>query len=153
RLESTWRPENYGGDIKGPMRLREALVQSRNLVSIRLLMGMGIDAALDYIPRFGLPAERLPRDLTMALGSAVFTPLEMARAYATIANGGFAADPYVIVEVRDSRGEVIERAQPRRACPECIAPPTPTIDAAALALAEPTPLPTPVPTPTAMPTS
>src|SRR5690606_21972329 len=123
RLESTWRPENYGGDIKGPMRLREALVQSRNLVSIRLLMGVGIDTALDYIPRFGLPADRLPRDLTMALGSAVFTPLEMARGYATIANGGFVVDPYVILEVRDSRGEVIERAQPRRACPECVVPP------------------------------
>ena len=81
RLESTWRPENYGGDIKGPMRLREALVQSRNLVSIRLLMGIGIDTALDFIPRFGLPADRLPRDLTMALGSAVFTPLEMAHGY------------------------------------------------------------------------
>jgi penicillin-binding protein 1A len=147
RLESTWRPENYGGDIKGPMRLREALVQSRNLVSIRLLMGMGIDTALDYIPRFGLPSDRLPRDLTMALGSAVFTPLEMARGYATIANGGFVVDPYVIVEVRDSRGQVIERAQPRRACPECIAPPPPSaIDAAALTVAEPTPTPTATPT-------
>ncbi|MEC9364298.1 MAG: penicillin-binding protein 1A [Pseudomonadota bacterium] len=123
RLESTWRPENYGGDIKGPMRLREALVQSRNLVSIRLLMGIGIDTALDFIPRFGLPADRLPRDLTMALGSAVFTPLEMARGYATIANGGFVVDPYVIVEVRDSAGEIVERAQPRRACPECLLPP------------------------------
>ncbi|HAC58727.1 MAG TPA: peptidase [Rhodobiaceae bacterium] len=138
RLESTWRPENYGGDIKGPMRLREALVQSRNLVSIRLLMGIGIDTALDFIPRFGLPADRLPRDLTMALGSAVFTPLEMARGYATIANGGFVVDPYVIVEVRDSAGEIVERAQPRRACPECL-PPPPVADET-----QPTPLPTAV---------
>ncbi|MGB1562068.1 MAG: penicillin-binding protein 1A [Sinimarinibacterium flocculans] len=138
RLESTWRPENYGGDIKGPMRLREALVQSRNLVSIRLLMGIGIDTALDFIPRFGLPADRLPRDLTMALGSAVFTPLEMARGYATIANGGFVVDPYVIVEVRDSAGEIVERAQPRRACPECLLPP-PVADET-----QPTPLPTAV---------
>ncbi|MES0874850.1 penicillin-binding protein 1A [Sinimarinibacterium thermocellulolyticum] len=145
-LEATWRPENYGGDIKGPMRLREALVQSRNLVSIRLLMGLGIDTALDYIPRFGLPAERLPRDLTMALGSAVFTPLEMARAYATLANGGFVVDPYVILEVRDGRGEVIERARPKRACPECVAPAVPAPDAAADLLSA-TPAPTPAPTP------
>ncbi|WP_281783449.1 penicillin-binding protein 1A [Sinimarinibacterium flocculans] len=138
RLESTWRPENYGGDIKGPMRLREALVQSRNLVSIRLLMGIGIETALDFIPRFGLPADRLPRDLTMALGSAVFTPLEMARGYATIANGGFVVDPYVIVEVRDSAGEIVERAQPRRACPECLLP-QPVADET-----QPTPRPTAV---------
>ncbi|MFP5304700.1 MAG: penicillin-binding protein 1A, partial [Gammaproteobacteria bacterium] len=120
KLESTWRPENYGGDIKGPMRLREALVQSRNLVSIRLLQAIGIDTAREFIPRFGLSADRLPRDLTMALGSAVFTPLEMARGYATIANGGFVVEPYFIAEIRDSGGNTIFRHRPRRACPECV---------------------------------
>src|SRR6185503_12511812 len=78
-LESSWRPENYGGDFKGPMRMREALVQSRNLVSIRLLMAIGVDYARDYVARFGVPQDRLPHDLTMALGSAVLTPLEQAR--------------------------------------------------------------------------
>lgn len=118
-LESSWRPENYGGDIKGPMRLREALVQSRNLVSIRLLQAIGLNAARDYIPRFGLPADRLPRDLTMALGSAVFTPLEVARGYATIANGGFVIDPYFIVSIQDNLGNELFRAKPRRACESC----------------------------------
>jgi penicillin-binding protein 1A len=125
RLESTWRPENYGGDIKGPMRLRDALVQSRNLVSIRLLQALGLDTARDFIPRFGLPADRLPRDLTMALGSAVFTPLEMARAYAALANGGFLIEPYFILEIRDHAGQPIERARPPRACPECLEPALP----------------------------
>lgn len=120
KLESTWRPENYGGDFKGPMRLREALVQSRNLVSIRLLQAIGVDYAREFIPRFGLPPDRLPRDLTMALGSAVFTPQEMARGYATIANGGFLVDPYLIDEIRDSTGAVLYKARPKRACAECL---------------------------------
>jgi len=116
----SWRPGNFENDLKGPMRLREALVQSRNLVSIRLLQAIGIPYAHQYVPRFGLPADRLPNDLTMALGSAVFTPLEMARAYATIANGGFVVDPYFLVEVRDASGEVLYRATPKRACLECV---------------------------------
>ncbi len=149
RLESTWRPENYGGDIKGPMRLRDALVQSRNLVSIRLLQSLGLDAGRDYIPRFGLPAERLPRDLTMALGSAVFTPLEMARAYATLANGGFLVEPHFIVEIRDQSGQVVERARPQRACPECLAP----VTVAAEGLSAEAPASTAASTPASPPTS
>jgi penicillin-binding protein 1A len=119
-LESSWRPENYGGDLKGPMRLREALVESRNLVSIRLLQSVGIPFAREYIARFGLPAERLPNDLTMALGTAVFTPLELARGYATIANGGFVVDPWFIDEVRDGSGAMLFKAKPKQACAECV---------------------------------
>lgn len=120
KLESTWRPENYGSDIMGPMRLREALVQSRNLVSIRLLQAIGIGTAREFIPRFGLPSDRLPQDLTMALGSAVFTPLELARGYATIANGGFVVAPYFIEEIRDAHNQPMFRARPKRACAECL---------------------------------
>ncbi len=119
-LGSGWRPENYGGDFKGAMRLREALVQSRNLVSIRLLQAIGLDYARNYVARFGLAIDRLPRDLTMALGTAVYTPLELARGYATIANGGFVVDPWFIEEVRDGSGTVLTKAQPQRACPECV---------------------------------
>jgi penicillin-binding protein 1A len=145
RLESTWRPENYGGDIKGPMRLRDALVQSRNLVSIRLLQALGLETGRAFIPRFGLPADRLPRDLTMSLGSAVFTPLEMARAYATLANGGFLVEPYFILEIRDHAGQVVERARPQRACPECLEPAvTASTDAEAEISASATPSPGPI---------
>ncbi|WP_043114480.1 penicillin-binding protein 1A [Solimonas soli] len=119
-VDSSWRPENFEDDLKGPMRLREALVQSRNLVSIRLLQAIGIDYARQYVPRFGMPADRLPNDLTMALGSAVFTPLEMARGYATIANGGFVVDPYFLAQVRDANGQVLYSAKPKRACSECV---------------------------------
>lgn len=136
-LESSWRPENYDSDFSGPMRLREALVQSRNLVSIRLLQALGIGPARDYIARFGLPAERLPNDLTMALGSAVFTPLELAKAYATIANGGFAIEPYFIQDIRNGNGAVLFQAKPRIACPECEMSPGDTEGQAALAAAAP----------------
>jgi penicillin-binding protein 1A len=120
KLESTWRPENYNGSFNGPMRMREALVQSRNLVSIRLLMAIGLDYAKEFVSRFGLPADRVPHDLTMALGSAVYTPLEFARGYATIANGGFLIEPYFIREIRDSSGQVVFKATPKVACPSCI---------------------------------
>lgn len=128
RGQQDWRPENYGGDFKGPMSLREALVQSRNLVSIRVLQAIGIDYARDYIARFGLPPERMPRNLTMSLGTGDFTPLEMARGFATIANGGFVIDPYVIDSIRDTGGKQLYKAQPRVACPECELPPPPPDD-------------------------
>ena len=133
KLESTWRPENYGGSFNGPMRMREALVQSRNLVSIRILMALGIGTARDFIPRFGLAADRIPHDLTMALGSAVYTPLELARGYATIANGGFLIDPYFIREIRDAAGQTVFKASPKVACPSCglPAPAAPAPDDAA----------------------
>lgn len=118
-LESAWRPENYGGDFKGPMRLREALVQSRNLVSVRLLQAVGVDFARDFISRFGLPKDRMPRDLSMALGSGTFTPMEMARAYSALANGGFLIDPHFIDRIDDSRGQTVFKAKPKVACPEC----------------------------------
>ena len=118
-LEGAWRPENYGGDFKGPMRLREALVQSRNLVSVRLLQAVGVDFARDFISRFGLPKDRMPRDLSMALGSATFTPMEMARAYSVLANGGFLVEPYFIDEILDSRGQSLFKAKPLVACAEC----------------------------------
>jgi penicillin-binding protein 1A len=142
KLESTWRPENYGGSFNGPMRMREALVQSRNLVSIRILMALGINTARDFIPRFGLPADRIPRDLTMALGSAVYTPLELARAYATIANGGYLIDPYFIREIHDASGNVIFKASPKVACTSCDAPP-PADSTVAEAVAPPVATPAP----------
>jgi len=118
-LETEWRPANYDEDFKGPMRLREALVQSRNLVSIRVLQDVGMGYALNYAQNFGLDKARLPRDLTFSLGSAALTPLEVARGYAVIANGGFLVDPYFIARIEDARGKVLFDAKPVRACPEC----------------------------------
>jgi penicillin-binding protein 1A len=119
KLESTWRPENYSGKFYGPTRLREALYRSRNLVSIRILRAIGATYVVDYAQRFGFTPEQLPNDLTLALGSASVTPLQMARAYAVLANGGYLIDPYFIQSIYDPSGEEIFTADPVIACPQC----------------------------------
>lgn len=118
-LEQAWRPENYSGRFYGPTRLREALVHSRNLVSIRLLQAIGIGYARDYVRRFGFRAESLPADLSLALGSGTLTPLEITRAFAVFANGGYLVEPYFIERVVDVSGQVLLESQPLRVCPEC----------------------------------
>ena len=118
-LEAEWRPENYSGKFFGPTRLREALVTSRNLVSIRLLREVGVDFALDYVQRFGFDRERLPRSLTLALGSGEITPLEAATGYSVLANGGFAVHPWFIERIRDRHLETVLAAAPVRVCREC----------------------------------
>jgi penicillin-binding protein 1A len=119
KLESTWRPENYSGEFFGPTRLREALYRSRNLVSIRILRAIGASYAADYAERFGFTASQLPKDLTLALGSATVTPMQMAKAYAVLANGGYLVEPYFIQGIYDATGEVIFTAAPAIACPQC----------------------------------
>jgi len=119
RLESTWRPENYSGKFHGPTRLREALYRSRNLVSIRILRSIGADFAAEYAERFGFEADKLPHDLTLALGSASVTPLQMARAYAVLANGGYLVKPYLILRIHDAAGDVVFSSWPMVACADC----------------------------------
>ncbi len=118
-LESVWRPENSGGRFLGPTRLRQALYQSRNLVSIRLLRELGVSKAIDFINRFDLKIEKLPKDLSLALGSASLTPLQVAKAYAAFANGGYKIEPYFIKEIRDTNQNIIEAHRPYRVCRTC----------------------------------
>ena len=124
-LESTWRPENYSGRFFGPTRLRQALIRSRNLVSIRVLRRMGVAAAVEHLERFGFPAAELPRNLSLALGSASITPLQLARGYAVFANGGFRVEPWFIQRIVGDGGEVLLEARPARACPEGCPQPEP----------------------------
>ncbi len=119
QLEGAWRPQNYDGKFRGPMRLREALVHSRNLVTIRLLQEVGLGHARRYISKFGLPEERIPRDLSMALGTGSFTPMEMASAYAVLANGGYRVKPYVTQRIVDNQGNVLFEATPPQLCDPC----------------------------------
>jgi len=118
-LETAWRPENYSGRFYGPTRLREALVRSRNLVSIRVLNEMGIRPAMGHIAHFGFPPDMLPRDLSLALGSGAVTPLELASGYASFANGGFATKPYFLDRIESAEGEVLYQAEPAVACAAC----------------------------------
>lgn len=118
-LEATWRPENYSGKVFGPTRLRQALVKSRNLVSIRLLRAIGIGYAINYVSRFGFDKKRLPRDLSLALGSGAVTPLEIVSGFSVFANGGYRAVPYFIDRIEDAEGELLYRAEPFTVCEDC----------------------------------
>lgn len=122
-LEAAWRPENYSGKSYGPTRLRFALTKSRNLVSIRLLRNIGINYALGHMPRFGINPARLPRDLSLSLGSGAVTPLDIATGYSVLANGGFKVRPYVIERIEDKDGSLLYEANPRVVCKACEPPP------------------------------
>ena len=106
-LESSWRPENYTGKFYGPIRLREALVQSVNLVSIKLLREMGITLTQNFLSRFGFPASRLAPDLSLALGSSSFSPAEMVRAYSILTNPKNPKDLFFIERIVDRDGNTI----------------------------------------------
>lgn len=114
-----WRPENDDGKFIGPMRMRQALYRSRNLVSIRLLRSIGMQTALDSLARFGFNPKEFPRDLTLALGTHALTPMQMATAYASFANGGFKIDPYLVTRIEDDKGRIVYEARPKRVCKEC----------------------------------
>lgn len=107
---ASWRPKNSSGRFGGPTRLREALYRSKNLVSIRLLRDIGIQTTLNMLRQLKVPTDDMPRDLSLALGSGLLTPLELARAQAVIANGGYDVQPYLIEEITDAFGKVVYRA-------------------------------------------
>ncbi len=106
-LETAWRPQNYTGEFYGPISIREALTKSVNIVSIKLLRELGIEKSHNYLEKFGFKKSRLPNDLSLALGSGNFSPLEMARAYSVITNNGFVPDIYFIERIEDRFGNII----------------------------------------------
>ena len=106
-LEDKWRPRNASGRFYGPTRLREALLQSINLVSIRLLREVGIERVRKYSENFGFKLDELNSDLSLALGTASLSPIKNASAYSVFANGGKAVEPYFITKIVDRTGEVI----------------------------------------------
>ena len=119
-IEDEWRPENYSRKSHGPTRVREALTHSRNLVSIRLLHSIGIPFALEHIKKFGFDVEQLPKNLSLALGSAELSPWELVRGYSVFANGGFLIEPYFINEIKTYDNQIIFRANPSVVCNQCI---------------------------------
>ena len=110
-LESVWRPQNYTGKFYGLTPLRSALIRSINIVSIKLLREVGIQTSSDTIENFGFERERLPKDLSLALGSGNFSPAEMVRAFGVIASEGYITDPYYIDKIEDRFGNIIFSSQ------------------------------------------
>ncbi|MFG3451759.1 penicillin-binding protein 1A [Stutzerimonas stutzeri] len=113
-LDRVWRPKNDNNTFLGPIRLREALYKSRNLVSIRLLQTLGLPYTIDYIKRFGFKTEDLPANLSLALGTATLTPMEIAIGWTAFANGGYKIEPYLIERIEDRDGKVVFEANPMR---------------------------------------
>jgi len=118
-LERDWKPQNFSEKFFGPTRLREAMVNSRNLVSIRLLREIGIPYASGYISFFGFDPAELPGNLSMALGSASLKPISIARGYSVFANGGYLVDPYFIKRIVNAKGTVLFAASPHVVCESC----------------------------------
>jgi penicillin-binding protein 1A len=118
-MEQAWRPKEDENRFDGPIRLREALAKSRNLVSVRLMRAIGADYTWNYVQRFGFDKSQLPDDLTMALGTASLSPLQMVNGYSTFANGGFKVTSYYIDRIEDANGKILVRADPAIACAEC----------------------------------
>lgn len=118
-LDKVWRPQNDNEKFYGPMRLREAMVLSRNLVSIRVLEAVGIAVGREYVLRFGFEPDAVPPNLSLALGTASAPPIAMARGYAVFANGGFLVTPHVISRIEGPSGEVVFTAAPPLACRDC----------------------------------
>lgn len=121
-LARVWRPENDSGKFYGPTSLRTGLVNSRNLVSIRLLQQLGVPRAIDYLARLGFERADLVPDLSLALGTPSITPLRVVAGYAIIANGGYRVEPYLIDRVQRVDGELEWQAAPPHACDDCTAP-------------------------------
>ncbi|WP_232081353.1 MULTISPECIES: PBP1A family penicillin-binding protein [unclassified Variovorax] len=109
---SPWEPRNYDGRFEGPMTLRRALEQSKNMVTIRVLQSIGPRYAQDWIDRFGFERAKHPAYLPMALGAGSVTPMQMAAAYAVFANGGYRVSPALVTRITDHEGQVLVEAPP-----------------------------------------
>lgn len=118
-LASAWRPTNDGGKFYGPTRLRQALYRSQNIVSVRLLDEMGIRPTLDFLRRFGFDPNELPHNLSLSLGSANLSPLQIATGYAVFSNGGYQVQPYLIDKVIDRNNKTLFQANPVTVCVTC----------------------------------
>jgi penicillin-binding protein 1A len=107
-----WQPKNFDNEFAGPIRMRQGLTKSKNMVSIRILQSITPQYAQDYLTKFGFAADKHPPYLTMALGAGSVTPLQMLAGYSIFANGGFRVTPYFIQRIEDAQGKVLNKAKP-----------------------------------------
>ena len=117
--DDVWRPRNSPEVYIGPIRMRRALAESKNVIAVRLLKSVGMDNIINHLTSFGFAPSDLPRNETLALGSASLTPLEVATGFATFANGGFLIEPHIIERIENADGEVVYQANPKVACDPC----------------------------------
>lgn len=116
---TAWRPQNSPPEYDGPIRMRMALGKSKNVVSVRLLRGVGLENTVEHISRFGFNRDDIPLDETVSLGSSSHTPLEVARGFSVIANGGFLVTPHYIDKVLSESNQLLWETEPMWACDPC----------------------------------
>ncbi|GAA5141408.1 PBP1A family penicillin-binding protein [Thalassotalea piscium] len=116
---TVWRPKNSPPEYNGVVRVKRALAQSKNVVAVRLFRSVGMDNVIPHIASFGFSPDELPRNESLALGSASLTPLEVVTGFAVFANGGFLVQPYLIDRIEDSFGNIVYQANPAIACDSC----------------------------------
>jgi penicillin-binding protein 1A len=114
-----WEPENFDHKTMGPIRIRTAIALSRNLAAVNMLQSVELSYATQFATRFGFDLGQLPLGLSMVLGTAEVSPLQMAKAYAVFANGGFRIEPYLIQRIETTAGELVFEAQSPHACSDC----------------------------------
>jgi penicillin-binding protein 1A len=108
-----WKPKNYKETFYGPTLMREALAQSRNVVTVKILQDIGVDYAIDYARKLGITSD-LTRTLSLALGASGVSLLELTRAYSVFANQGFLVEPVFVLKIVDRDGKVLEEAVSER---------------------------------------
>jgi penicillin-binding protein 1A len=118
--ERSWKPQNFSERFFGPTRLREGMIHSRNLISVRIVMDLGLERVIDYVTGFGFKREAIPNGPSMALGAGAATPAELAAAYAVFANGGLAIEPRYIHAIFDENGQELALEPWPLACSECV---------------------------------
>ncbi|MBP2837454.1 peptidoglycan glycosyltransferase/peptidoglycan DD-transpeptidase MrcA [Dickeya parazeae] len=119
---SDWSPKNSPPVYDGPIRLRQGLGQSKNVVMVRAMRAMGVDYAANYLERFGFPEQNIVHTESLALGAASFTPLQVVRGYSVMANGGYLVDPYFITKIDNAAGNTVFSATPKIVCDTCNLP-------------------------------
>nr|WP_315399059.1 PBP1A family penicillin-binding protein [uncultured Duganella sp.] len=113
-----WSPRNDDGKFDGPITMRYALAESKNVVSVRILRSITVPYAHNYLGKFGFDLAKHPKNLTMALGTGSVTPAQMAGAYSVFANGGYSVEPYLIAKIVDGDGKIISETKPRATLPD-----------------------------------
>jgi penicillin-binding protein 1A len=111
--DQTWKPKNYKETFYGPTLLREALAQSRNVVTVKILQDIGVDYAIDYARKLGITSD-LTRTLSLALGASGVSLFELIRAYSVFANQGYMVEPVFVLKIVDRDGKVLEEAVSER---------------------------------------
>lgn len=114
-----WRPKNSPETYEGEIRVRLALALSKNVIAVRLLRFVGLSNMIDHLALFGFAPNELPKNESLALGSASLTPLELVTGFATFANGGYLVEPYLIERIEDSFGNVLYQSNSALACDDC----------------------------------